>query len=89
MSLELTCRKREKKQCKVEKHDRRATKCATETLATIVLGIKVQTLWRFHLTLVFYVFQLYGVKVVKIDFSNNQIGEIKKKMTFQGVFMYK
>ena len=46
-------------------------------------------LWRFHLTLFFYIFQLYGVKVVKIDFSNNQIGEIKKEMTFQGLFMYK
>ena len=53
------------------------------------LALKSIGLWRFHLTLVFYVFQLYGVKVVKIDFSNNQIGEIKKKMTFQGVFMYK
>ena len=55
----------------------------------LCLALKLITLWRFHLTLVFYVFQLYGVKVVKIDFSNNQIGEIKKKMTFQGVFMYK
>ena len=46
-------------------------------------------LWRFHLTLVFYAFQLYGIKKVKIDFSNNQIAEIEKKITFQDVFMYK
>ena len=43
----------------------------------------------FQFTLVFYAVQLYQIKKVKIDFSNNQIGEIEKKMTFQDVFMYK
>ena len=43
----------------------------------------------FHLTLFFYPFQLHGIKMVKIDFSNNQIGEIGEKITFQDVFMYK
>ena len=42
----------------------------------------------FQFTLVFYAVQLYQIKKVKIDFSNNQIGEIEKKMTFQAVFMY-
>ena len=37
----------------------------------------------FHLTIVFYAFQLYGIKMVKIDFYNNQIGKIEKKMTFK------
>ena len=54
-----------------------------------MLGIKVHNIMEFHLTLLFYAFQLYGKKNGKIDFSNNPIVEIKKKMTFQGVFMYK
>ena len=74
---------------KERKDDRRAATWATETLAIIVLGIKVHNIMEFQLTLVFYAFQLYGIKKVKIDFSNNQIGEIEKKMTFQDVFMYK
>ena len=76
-------------QWKGRKDDRRAATYATETLTTIVLGIKVHDIMEFQLTLVFYAFQLHGIKKVKIDFSNNQIGEIEKKMTFQDVFMYK
>ena len=69
--------------------DRRVATCATETQATTMLGIKVHNIMEFHLTLLFYAFQLYGKKNGKIDFSNNPIVETKKKMTFQGVFMYK
>ena len=74
---------------KERKDDRRAATWATEAIATTVLGIKVHNIIEIQLTLVFYIFQLYGIKKVKIDFSNNQIGEIKKEMTFQGLFMYK
>ena len=44
-------------------------------------------LWGFHLTLNVHAFQYYGINLVKIDFSNNSIIEIKKKMTFHGVLM--
>ena len=42
--------------------DRRVATCATETQATTMLGIKVHNIMEFHLTLVFYAFQLYGKK---------------------------
>ena len=74
---------------KVGKVPRRATRCATETRATIMLGFKDHKIMEFQFTLVFYAVQLYWIKKVKIDFSHNQIGEIEKKMTFQDVFMYK
>ena len=53
------------------------------------LILKYIRLWRFLLTLAFSAFQLYVKKVVKIDFSNNQIVEIKKIMPIQVIFMHK
>ena len=74
---------------KKKKQETDALPMCYETQATIVLGIKVHNIMEFHLTLFFYAFQLHGIKMVKIDFSNNQIGEIEKRMTFQGVFIHK
>ena len=74
---------------KGRKDDRRAATCATKTQATIVLGIKVHKVMEISPHFSFLPISVVQHKNGKIDFSNNPIVEIKKKMTFQGVFMYK
>ena len=53
------------------------------------LALKYITLWSFTSLYFSTHFSCMVKKNGKIDFSNNPIVEIKKKMTFQGVFMYK
>ena len=60
-----------------------------ETQATIVLGIKVNNLMEISPHFSFLRISVVWYKNDKIDFSNNPIIDMKKKMTFQGVFMYK
>ena len=67
---------------------RRFAIAATETLARNLLGIKVNKIVEFSPHFSFLRISVVCIKMEKIDFSNNQIVEIKKKMTFQGVFMY-
>ena len=53
-----------------------------ETQATIVLGIKVDKILEFSPPFSFLRISVLWYKNGKIDFSNNPIIEIKKKMTF-------
>ena len=84
-SLEPTWRKSKKMS---RKHDRRATSCSTEPLAKMLLGNKVHKIVEISSHCTFLHISIVCIKMIKIDFFNNQIVEIKKKMTFQVVFMY-
>ena len=53
-----------------------------------MLGIKVDKTVEISTHFSFLHTSIVYIKMVKIDFNNNQIVEMKKKMTFQGVFMY-
>ena len=81
---------RSMKREKVEKDDeltKRAADCATRTQASIVLENKVHKVMEFLPCFDFTRISIYGMKSVKINFSNNSIIEIKKKLTFHGVLM--
>ena len=87
-SLEPTWRKSKKNVMESRKHDRRATSCSTEPLTKMFLGNKVHMIVEISSHFTFLHISIVCIKMVKIDFFNNQIVEIKKKMTFQVVFMY-
>ena len=60
-----------------------------DSQATIVLCIKVNKVMEISPPYSFPHISVLWHKNGKIDFSNNPIIEIKKKLTFQDVFMYK
>ena len=70
-------------------NDRRATNWATESQLTIVLDIKDHKVTEISPHFSFLRISDVQHKNGKIDFSNNLIVEMKKKMTFQGVSKYK
>ena len=53
-----------------------------------MLGIKVHKIVEISPHFSFLRTSIVCMKMVKIDFDNNSIVEMKKKMTIQGVFMY-
>ena len=53
-----------------------------------MLGIRVHKIVEISPHFSFLRTSIVCMKMVKIDFNNNSIVEMKKKMTIQGVFMY-
>ena len=78
---------REKKLKRMMFWTKRAADCATRTQASIVLENKVNKVMEFLPCFDFTRISIYSMKLVKIDFSNNSIIEIKTKLTFHGVLM--